>query len=109
MPELNELAQDLVARAMRAGATAADAIVREGSEFSTVVRLGEVETLKEAASRAAGVRVFFGQRGGSTFSTDFSVEGLDDMLQGALALAKVTSEDPNGGLPEPRELGFIDA
>src|SRR5213592_1041912 len=99
MPELKEIATDLVARAMRGGATAADAIVREGNEFSTVVRLGEVETLKEAGSRAAGVRVFFGQRVGSTFSTDFSRDGIQQMLDGAVALARVTSEDPYAGMP----------
>ncbi len=92
---------------MQAGATGADAIVSEGSEFSTVVRLGEVETLKEAGSRAAGVRVFFGQRAGSTYSTDFSRDGLQQMLDGALALARVTSEDPHAGLPRAEQFGAI--
>jgi PmbA protein len=105
--DLKEIATDIVRRAIAGGATAADAIVREGSEFSTVVRLGEVETLKEASSRALGVRVFFGQRVGSTFSTDFTPQGLQQMLDGALALARVTSEDPNAGLPQPSELGSL--
>ena len=109
MPELRELAQDIVRRALQGGATAADAIVREGDEFSTVVRLGEVETLKQASSRAMGVRVFFGRRAGSTYSTDFSAEGLQQMLDGALALARVTSEDPHAGLPDPAELGQLGA
>jgi PmbA protein len=38
-----------------------------------VVRLGQVETLKESGSRAIGVRVFFGQRAASTYSSDFSL------------------------------------
>src|SRR5258706_7907141 len=108
MTELKDIATDIVRRAMAGGATAADAIVREGSEFSTVVRLGEVETLKEASSRALGVRVFFKQRVGSTFSTDFTPQGLQQMLDGALALARVTSEDPNAGLPQPSELGSLE-
>ena len=49
--ELRDLAANVVSRAMKAGATAAEAVVREGTEFSTVVRLGQVETLKEAGSR----------------------------------------------------------
>ena len=36
----------------------------DGSEFSTMVRLGEVETLKESGSKGIGVRVFFGQERG---------------------------------------------
>src|SRR4051794_14363025 len=109
MTDLKEIAADLVARAMRGGATAADAIAREGSEFSTIVRLGQVETLKEAAARAVGLRVFDGKRVGSTYSTDLTPQGLQQLLDGALALAKVTSEDPHAGLPDSAELGASDA
>jgi len=96
--DLKELAQDTVRRAMAGGATAAECVIREGDEFSTVVRLGQVETLKEAGSRAIGVRVFQGQRAASTYSSDFSREGLDRMLKSALELSKITSEDPFAGL-----------
>ena len=56
--DLREVAQDIVRRAMAGGATAAECVVREGDEFSTLVRLGQVETLKESGSRSIGVRVF---------------------------------------------------
>src|SRR6267142_5853509 len=105
--DLRELAQDAVRRAMAGGATAAEAVVREGDEFSTTVRLGQVETLKESGSRAIGVRVFFGKRAASTYSSDFSRSGLDRMLNSALALAKITSEDPFGGIPEAAQLGSL--
>ena len=82
--DLKDLAQDIVRRAVAGGATAAECVVREGDEFSTLVRLGQVETLKEAGSRAVGVRVFRGQRSASTYSSDFSREGLDRMLNSAL-------------------------
>src|SRR5581483_4119905 len=91
--DLKELASDLVKRAMAGGATAAECVVREGDEFSTLIRLGQVETLKESGSKAVGVRVFFGKRAASTYSSDFSREGLDRMLKSALELAKITSED----------------
>ena len=104
---LRELAQDIVRRAMQGGASAAECVVREGDEFSTLVRLGQVETLKESGSRSIGVRVFFGQRAASTYSSDFSREGLDRMLKSALELSKITSEDPFGGIPEPGQLGQI--
>jgi len=105
--DLRQLAQDLVRRAMAGGATAAECVVREGDEFSTLVRLGQVETLKEAGSRAIGVRVFYGQRSASTHSSDFSRDGLDRMLKSALELAKITSEDPCSGIPEAAQLGSI--
>src|SRR5271157_5569962 len=105
--DLKSLAQDIVARAMKAGATAAECVVREGDEFSTLVRLGQVETLKESGSKAIGVRVFNGQRAASTYSSDFSREGLDRMLKSALELSKITSEDPFAGLPDPSQLGSL--
>ena len=103
--DLKSLAADIVRRAMAGGATAAECVVREGDEFSTLVRLGQVETLKESGSKSIGVRVFFGQRAASTYSSDFSRAGLDRMLTSALTLAKITSEDPFGGIPEASQLG----
>ena len=105
--DLRELATDVVGRAMRGGASAAECVVREGDEFSTVVRLGQVETLKESGSRAIGVRVFFGQRAASTYSSDFSAAGIERMLTSALELAKICSEDPFAGIPEAGKLGAL--
>src|SRR5712691_9899399 len=105
--DLREIAQNIVRRAISGGATAAECVVREGDEFSTLVRLGQVETLKEAGSRSIGVRVFNGQRAASTHSSDFSRAGLDRMLKSALELAKITSEDSFGGIPEPSQLGSL--
>src|SRR5207248_5447833 len=105
--DLKTLAQDIVQRAMRSGATAAECVIREGDEFSTLVRLGEVETLKESGSKSIGVRVFNGKRAASTHSSDFTASGLDRMLKSAIELAKITSEDPFSGIPEPAQLGSL--
>src|ERR1700757_3715830 len=105
--DLKELAQDRGRRARAGGASAAEAVVREGDEFSTVVRLGQVETLKESGSKAIGVRVFNGKRAASTYSSDFSRAGLDRMVKSALELSKITSEDPFGGIPEASQLGAL--
>ncbi|MCU1309459.1 MAG: microcin-processing peptidase 1 [Candidatus Angelobacter sp.] len=105
--DLREIATEVVKRAMSSGATAAEAVARDGSEFSTVVRLGQVETLKESGSRALGLRVFIGQRAANTYTSDFSREGIDHLVSGAIQLARVTSEDPFGGLPEASQLGSI--
>jgi len=105
--DLKNLAQDIVRQAMAGGATAAECVIREGDEFSTLVRLGQVETLKESGSKAIGVRVFNGKRAANTYSSDFSREGLDRMVNSALQLAKITSEDPFSGIPEPSQLGSL--
>ena len=105
--DLKEIAADVVSRAMKGGATSAECVVREGDEFSTTVRLGQVETLKESGSRAIGVRVFFGQRSASTYSSDFSAAGIERMLKSALELAKICSEDPYSGIPDAAKLGSL--
>ena len=105
--DLASLAADVVARAVKAGASDAEAVAREGDEFSVNVRLGEVETLKESGSRALGLRVFQGKRSASTSTSDLTPEGIRLLVDGALALVKVTEEDPLNGLPEREEFGSI--
>jgi PmbA protein len=106
--DLKEIAADVVRRAMQRGATAAECVIRDGTEFSTVVRLGEVETLKESGSKALGIRVFVGQRAANTWTSDLSPQSLQRMIDSALELAKVTTEDPFASIPEAAQLGSID-
>jgi PmbA protein len=106
--DLKQLAFDVVAKARKAGATDAEAVVYEGEEFGALVRLGQVEQLKESGSRAVGLRVFIGQRTASTSSSDFSSESIERLVSGAVTLAKITSEDPFAGLPETEAFGQIE-
>src|ERR1700722_2029965 len=106
--DLRQLASDVLSQARKAGATDAEAVVHEGDEFSALVRLGQVETLKESGSRAVGLRVFIGQRVASTSSSDFSNESIARLVDGAVTLAKITSEDPFAGLPAAHEFGKLE-
>ena len=106
--DLESLATDVVKLAVQAGASDADVVVREGDEFSVNVRLGQVETLKESGSRALGLRVFLGQRSASASTSDLTADGIRQLVEGALALAKVTEEDPFTGLPDRAEFGSVE-
>src|ERR1039457_2701670 len=106
--DLESLPADVVSLAMKAGATDAEAVVREGDEFSVNVRMGQVETLKESGSRGLGLRVFLGQRSASASTSDLTPDGIRQLVEGALALARVTEEDPFAGMPETGEFGSID-
>jgi len=109
--DMQQLAADVVEHALRAGATEAEVVIREGDEFSTLVRLGQVETLKESGARGIGVRVFMGSSGAyrtaNTSTSDFSKAGLAQMVSSAIDLARVTSEDPFAGLPEAGTMGQL--
>jgi PmbA protein len=105
--DLASLAAEVVELTMKAGASDAESVAREGDEFSVNVRMGQVETLKESGSRGLGLRVFLGKRSASTSTSDLSPEGIRQLVDGALALAKVTEEDPFSGLPETGEFGSL--
>jgi len=105
--ELESLAAKVVELAMKAGASDAEAVAQEGDEFSVNVRMGQVETLKESGSRGLGLRVFLGKRSASTSTSDLTREGIRQLVEGAMALAKVTEEDPFSGLPERGEFGSL--
>lgn len=105
--DLESLAADVVAQAMKAGASDAEAVIREGDEFSVTVRMGEVEKLQESGSRGLGLRVFLGKKSASTSTSDFTPDGVRQLIDGAFALARITEEDPCSGLPESNEFGSV--
>jgi PmbA protein len=103
--DLESLTANVVAMAMKAGASDAEAVAREGDEFSVNVRMGQVETLKDSGSRGLGLRVFLGHRSASASTSDLTPEGIRQLVDGALALAKVTEEDPFSGLADTADFG----
>ncbi len=111
--QLADTAEAVVKQALRAGATDAEVVVRQGDEFDATVRMGELESLKDSGSRGLGLRVILagadGQRVGSTSSSDFTPEGLAHLVEGAVALARISSPDPLQGLPEPGAFGALEA
>jgi PmbA protein len=105
--DLESLAAEVVDLAMKAGASDAEAVAREGDEFSVNVRMGQVETLQESGSRGLGLRVFQGLRSASSSTSDLTADGIRQLVEGALALVKITEEDPFAGLPERDEFGSV--
>lgn len=102
----NELAttmHDVLARAVKQGATDASVAVNNDSGFSVDVRMREVETVAFSEDRGVGVTVYFGSRKGSASSSDTSPAALEAMVTAAVEIAKVSAPDPCFGLPE-REL-----
>ena len=57
-----DLLQDLIARARRAGADAADAVFFEGTSLSHMRRLGKTEKLERSEGHDLGLRVLIGRR-----------------------------------------------
>ncbi|MBI2150972.1 MAG: TldD/PmbA family protein, partial [Acidobacteria bacterium] len=100
MQELQRTAEHVINRAKNNGASAADAMIREDDTFSVTVRMGEIETLKEAISRGLLLRVFVGKRTATSHTSDLSEALIDRLVDETVQMARLTSEDDSGGLPE---------
>ena len=99
-----EFASNIVRKALDQGASAVEVVIREAVEFSASVRLGDVETLKESASKGLGLRVLREGRQASVSTSDFSDAAIDDLVKTAVTLAGATSVDDTAGLPDADEL-----
>jgi len=92
---------DLVAKAQAAGADAADAVAVEGVSLSVSQRLGRREDLQRSESRDLGLRVFVGKRNAIVSATDRSPAAVAELVERAVAMARLAPEDPHAGLAEP--------
>src|ERR1700731_4450474 len=93
-----DLLQVLVARAKRAGADAADAIVVEGISLSHARRLGKTEKLERSEGQDLGLRVLVGKRQAMVSSSDRAPATLDELVERAVAMGRAIPEDPFCGL-----------
>ena len=99
-----DLLQDLIGRARRAGADAADAVLFEGASLSHARRLGKTEKLERSEGRDLGLRVFIGRQQAIVSSTDRSPEALEELVERAVAMAGTVPEDPFCGIADPAEI-----
>jgi PmbA protein len=104
MNDSREILQDVIARACRAGADAADALLVDATDLSVSLRLGAIESLERSESGDLGLRVFVGKQQAVVSSTDRSRKAIDDLVTRAVAMAKLAPEDVFCGLAEPSEV-----
>lgn len=95
------LLSDLVARAKKAGADAADGVVIDSVSLSLGWRLGKLERLERSESADIGLRVLVGRRQAMVSSSDRSAAALEDLVERAVAMARTVPEDPYAGLADP--------
>lgn len=98
---LRGLAAQALDLATRAGATAAEAEVSEGSGLSVGVRNGELETIEHNRDKGIGITVYLGQRRGHASTSDFSGDALARAVEKAISIARYTAEDDCAGLADP--------
>jgi PmbA protein len=99
-----DLLHDLIARARRAGADTADAVLFEGTSLAHGRRLGRTEKLERSEGQDLGLRVFIGRQQAVVSSSDRSPKALGELVERALAMARTVPEDPFCGIADPGEI-----
>src|ERR1700739_179373 len=99
-----DLLHDLIGRACRAGADAADAVLFEGISLSHARRLGKTEKLERSEGQDLGLRVFIGRQQAVVSSSDRSPQALDELVERAVAMARTVPEDPFCGIADASEI-----
>ncbi len=99
-----DLLHDLMKKAQRAGADAADALLVDASAMSVTWCNGKIETLEQSESADIGLRVLIGKKQAMVATTDRRPAALDEMVSRAIAMAKDAPEDEYCGLADPKEI-----
>jgi PmbA protein len=103
-PDALSLLDDLISKALRAGADAADAVLVEGVSMSHAQRLGRTEKLERSESFDLGLRVLIGKHQAIVSANDRRADRLGELVERAIAMAKAVPEDPYCGLADPAEI-----
>ena len=98
------LAEQMLAITLKAGADGAEVLVRDGTELEVKVRLGEPELIKEAGSRALGLRVIKDERSAVTYTSDLTAAGMERLGRDSVELAALAEPDPVAALPAREEM-----
>jgi PmbA protein len=96
--QARERVHDIVGRASRAGADAADAVIAADRSLSVSVRMGALEDVERSESEELGLRVFVGTRSASVSTSDLASDALDVLVERAIAMAREAPEDEWSGL-----------
>jgi PmbA protein len=98
------LLNDVVAAALKAGADAAEAVGAQRQSLSISVRLGELEEVEREESRDLSLRVFIGKKSATVSGSDISAQARATLIERAVAMARLAPEDPYAGLAPPELL-----
>lgn len=98
--ELKALVSDILDRARRSGADAAEVSASEDAGLSVTVRLGELESVEFNRDRGFGITVYVGKRKGSASTSDTTPEAVEATVLAACNIARFTEEDAFHGLAD---------
>jgi PmbA protein len=104
--DLLSIASDIVSKARKLGAAEVDALAVSSTESSVQVRMQEVERMVDAGSHAVSIRVIKDKRTAVCSTADLTPKAIDEMVENAVELAKISEPDEHAGLPDREDLAL---
>lgn len=104
--DLENLVNDILAKAKAKGASQAEVGASVDRGFSVTARKGEIETLEHNQDKGIGITVYFGKNKGSASTTDIRPDSIEQTIDKACDIARFTQEDEYEGLAEKEFMAF---
>ncbi len=108
LEEIKQLVAAVVEKARAGGADTAEAVLRESTEFSVIVRAGNIEQLTESRSNRLLIAVSSEKRQATVTTSDLSPASIELLIAEGIELAGVMDRDTYFALPDPDELGRVE-
>lgn len=102
--DLLSITDDVVKMAVKAGASSADALAISSRAQGVSLRHGQIEEFEQSESQDVGLRVFVGQSAAMIGGSVLTREGLQRLVDRAIAMAKLAPPDPYAGIAAPEQL-----
>jgi PmbA protein len=98
--DYQKLAENIIKKAMNLGVEEAEAYIQSDRNFSLLVRKGEVDIVKQSATKGIGLTVYKQKKLGFSYTSDFTSDSLEEFVKRTVELAAVADPKPWNGLPE---------
>ncbi len=95
-----DIAEKVVKEALTLGVDEAEAYLESSREFNLEVRNGDVETVKQSATKGIGLTVYKDNKFGFSYTSDLSSESLREFTKRTIQLAEVADPKSWNGLPD---------
>ena len=111
--DYQKIAENVLKKAIQSGVNEAEVFLQNSREFELNVRKGDVETVKQSASKGIGLTVYKDKKIGFSYTSDLSLDSLSDFIKKTIDLSLVSDSKPWNGLAdfekgEPEDLDLWD-
>ncbi len=104
--DYKKLAEQIVEKSIKKGATEAQCSIYDGVRFSVDVREGEVEQLISAGSTSLSLKIIVDNKVSTASTSDLSSKTIDELIENSIKKAKFLSKDEFSALPELEKIDF---